>query len=173
MSVYTVHQPPPKAGETKAGEVAADPDRFVFVRDRFAFWAFVLPPLWLLIKRLWLVFVLFMLLIAVVGALFYVADIGQPARALIVMLISFLLALEAPTLQRWTLARRNWTQIGVVVADDRDEAERRFFDGWVERQAPLPAAAPQPEFSAPVINPPRPRSEPHPLGLFPQPGGGR
>jgi hypothetical protein len=168
MSAYTVHQPP-----LKAGERATDPDRFVFVRDRFAFWAFVVPPLWLLIKRLWLVLVLYVLLLAIVGAILYAADIGQPARSLVVILISFLIGLEAATLQRWTLARRKWTQIGVVVADDRDEAERRFFAGWVARQTPVAAAEPPPVFAAPVINPPRPRSEPHPLGLFPQPGGGR
>jgi hypothetical protein len=168
MSVYTVHQPP-----LRAGGMAADPDRFVFVRDRFAFWAFVMPPLWLLIKRLWLVFVFYVLLLAMVGALLYAADIGQPARGLVVILISFLVGLEAATLQRWTLARRKWTQIGVVVADDRDEAEQRFFAGWVARQAPAAAVEPPSLFSPPVINPPLPRSEPHPLGLFPQPGGGR
>ncbi|HWM83375.1 MAG TPA: DUF2628 domain-containing protein [Pseudolabrys sp.] len=168
MSVYTVHQPPLKAGET-----AVDPDRFVFVRDRFAVWAFLLPPLWLLIKRLWLVFILYLLLLGVVGAILYAADIGPPARSLVVLAISFLVGLEAATLQRWTLARRKWTQIGVVVADDREAAERRFFAGWVARQAPPPMAEQPPLFSPPVINPPRPRSEPHPLGLFPQPGGGR
>jgi len=173
MSVYTVHQPPVKAGETRAGETVADPDRFVFVRDRFAFWAFVLAPLWLLVKRLWLAFILYVLLLAVVGAALYAAGIGPPARTLAVVAISFLVGLEAATLQRWTLARRGFTQIGVVIADDRDEAERRFFSGWVARAAASAAAEPPAVISPPVINPPRPRSEPHPLGLFPQPGGGR
>ena len=34
-----------------------DPERFVFVRDGFHFWAFLLAPLWLLWHRLWLVLV--------------------------------------------------------------------------------------------------------------------
>src|SRR3984893_6090975 len=52
MSVYTVHIPP----STRRGS-ASGPERFVFVRDGFSFWAFLLVPLWMLWHRLWLVFV--------------------------------------------------------------------------------------------------------------------
>src|SRR5262245_8280250 len=51
MSVYTVYQPPLKAHES-----APDPERFVFVRDGFSFWALLVTPLWLLRYRLWLAF---------------------------------------------------------------------------------------------------------------------
>src|SRR5438045_2317340 len=50
MAVYTVHEPP-----LRASEAAPDPDRFVFVRDGFYGWAFLLGPLWMLRHRLWLV----------------------------------------------------------------------------------------------------------------------
>ena len=43
MPTYTVHQPPPRKGEA-----ASAPERFVFVRDGFHFWAFLLGPLWML-----------------------------------------------------------------------------------------------------------------------------
>ena len=43
MSIYTVHEPPPRANED-----VPDPVRFVFVRDGFYFWAFLLSPLWML-----------------------------------------------------------------------------------------------------------------------------
>ena len=52
MSIYTVHEPPLKADQS-----TPDPDRFVFVRDGFSFWAFLFAPLWMLRHRLWLVFV--------------------------------------------------------------------------------------------------------------------
>ena len=52
MSVYTVHEPP-----LRAAEASPDPERFVFVRDGFYFWAFLLTPLWMLWHRLWLVLV--------------------------------------------------------------------------------------------------------------------
>ena len=50
MAVYTVHEPLPRKNEA-----AADPERFTFVRDGFYFWAFLLGPLWMLWRRLWLV----------------------------------------------------------------------------------------------------------------------
>jgi hypothetical protein len=46
MAVYTVHEPPMKAEQSQP-----DPERFVFVRDGFSFWAFLLPPLWMLWRR--------------------------------------------------------------------------------------------------------------------------
>ena len=55
MPTYTVHAPPPRKGET-----ASAPERFVFVRDGFHFWAFVLAPLWLLLHRLWLAFAIYL-----------------------------------------------------------------------------------------------------------------
>ncbi len=54
MAVYTVHEPLPRKDEA-----SADPERFVFVRDGFYFWAFVLGPLWMLWRRLWLVTLLY------------------------------------------------------------------------------------------------------------------
>src|SRR3954453_775908 len=54
MAVYTVHEPLPRRDEA-----VADPERFIFVRDGFYFWAFVLGPLWMLWRRLWLVTLLY------------------------------------------------------------------------------------------------------------------
>src|SRR4029450_3830547 len=49
MSIYPVYEPPLKAHES-----APNPERFVFVRDGFSFWAFLLAPWWMLRHRLWL-----------------------------------------------------------------------------------------------------------------------
>ena len=54
MPTYTVHAPPPRRGETTSA-----PERFVFVRDGFHVWAFILAPLWLLAHRLWLAFIIY------------------------------------------------------------------------------------------------------------------
>ena len=40
---------------------------------------------------------------------------------------------EAATLRRFTLGRRRWRNVGIVVGDDMETAERRFFDAWVDR----------------------------------------
>jgi hypothetical protein len=65
--------------------------------------------------------------------------------------------------------------VGIVVADDLESAERRFFDAWVHKtwadQSSFDAA---PRASSPAVGVAmarRPSSEV--IGLFPQPGAPR
>ena len=128
MPTYTVHAPPLKAGEQQS-----DPQRFVFVRDGFHFWAFLLGPLWMLYRRLWLVLVLYLIVTGVLsGAL---VALRAPATLQITMdvLIALLVGFEAATLRRWKLGRRRWQTLGFVVGDDAESAERRFFGAWAGR----------------------------------------
>ena len=172
MAVYTVHEPPPRE---RASDT--DPMRLAFVRDGFHFWAFLFGPLWMLRHRMWLVVIAH--LVVVGGFAFALSRIGAPpvTGAVVGVLIALLIGLEASTLRRWTLARRGWHGLGVVVADDVELAERRFFDAWTgamvsaqEQASPThaatyaaPAAAAAP---APRTNP----AQPEVIGLFPQPG---
>lgn len=158
MAVYTVHEPPIRPGDSRP-----DPVRFAFVRDGFHFWAFVAPPLWMLWHRLWLVFFGYLVLGAALAALFWATGTGSGARMTIMLLIGLLVGLEAPTLRRWTLTRRRWREVGIVVADNAQAAERRFFDGWdVPGPAPAQPLRPAMSFKTPPANPV--------LGLFPDPG---
>jgi hypothetical protein len=164
MSIYTVHEPPLRADET-----AADPARFRFVRDGFHFWAFVLGPVWMLWHRLWLVFILYVVLSVAMHAGLWFAGAPSGVKFAVGVLISILIGLEAPTLRRWTLARRGWATVGVVAADGAEEAERRFFDAWSPPAShPHWQSRPQSEPFLPPM-----RQEPSVLGLFPQPGGPR
>jgi hypothetical protein len=112
------------------------------------------------------------------------ARLGAGSAAIVSadVMVALLMGFEAASLQRWTLSRRNWRQLDVVVADDEEAAERRFFDRWtvkqrafsndqaaVDRGGPPPTRdiAGQP-FSKP---PPLPGSSI--IGLFPEPGGSR
>jgi hypothetical protein len=163
MAVYTVHQPPP----TKY-EAAPDPERFVFVRDGFSFWAFLLGPLWMLRHRMWLAVLGYIILM---GALhFGLLRIGAAVSVTtaVDLMIALLIGFEAATLRRFTLARRKWKNVGIIVGDDREVAEQRFFDAWV-RQAPAgPPAPPQPP--VPTVSAlRRPSAEPDVIGLFPEP----
>lgn len=160
MPTYTVHAPPPRNGS------AADPQRFAFVRDGFHFWAFLLTPLWLLAKRLWLVFVGYLVVMALFEAAFYFLKLPEGSQFVIELLIGILVSLEASTLQRWTYARGNWATLGLVTGDDQEEAERRFFAQWVER-AGDEQAAPSPR---PSMTPVTRASDNEIIGLFPQPG---
>jgi hypothetical protein len=173
MAVYTVHQPPLRKRQT-----GHDPMRIAFVRDGFHFWAFLFGPLWMLRHRMWLVLIGY--LVVVGGLAAGLSRLGAPSgtAALISLLIALLVGLEASTLRRWTLARRGWHGLGVVVADDVELAERRFFDAWTG-QAPMPAqpsaASAPPAPAAPAAPVPAPAqrqipAQPDVIGLFPQPG---
>jgi hypothetical protein len=164
MAVFTVHQPPLRKGEN-----APDPARFAFVRDGFYVWGFLLSVLWMLRYRLWLVAVLFVALTALIEVGLRYAGIGTGWRALIFAVLSFLVGLEGATLRRWTLSLRGFTPAGVVIADNREEAERRFFHNWTAARKVKPAAASIP--LTPAVSAPRPR-HPSPsdvIGSFPQP----
>jgi len=177
MAVYTVHAP---QGPDPAVRDATD--KFAFVRDGFFVWAFLFGPVWLAWHRLWLALLGYLAVVAAsAGALLLLhADAG--ARFVVTLLIALLMGLEGASLWRWTLSRRNWRQIDIVVADDEEAAERRFFDRWtlkqqgpsndqpaVDRGAPPPTRdLPGQPFSRP---PPLPQSDI--IGLFPQPGAYR
>jgi hypothetical protein len=162
MAVYTVHEPAPKTGARSASE----PERFVFVRDGFSFWALLLGPLWMLRHRMWLVLLGYGVLAAALSVVLHLHASGK--IGLVVWgLIAFLIGFEAGTLRRFTLRRRRYRNIGIVVGDDRELAERRFFDVWVRKDSKA-APAPDAPALAPSLRMPQPGSDV--LGLFPEPG---
>jgi hypothetical protein len=164
MAVYTVHEPLPKRDEA-----FTDPERFVFVRDGFYFWAFVLGPLWMLWRRLWLVTVLYFALSAGLQLGLWALGASGTVKFLVYFLLALLIGFEAGSLRRWTLARRGWKNLGVVVGDDLESAERRFFAAWTPRMPQMP-----PVPSASQLPGGFPRSgDGQIIGLFPQPGAPR
>ena len=169
MPTYTIHAPPPNSDSN-----AHDPERFVFVRDGFHLWAFTLGPLWLLVHRLWLTLVLYIIAYGLIGAGLAVLRAPMSVQLFVGLVIAILIGLEAPSIWRWTLARRRWTTLGYVVADNAEMAERRFFAQWTQRRADnlsAPAASPESGYSVPTRR--GPPSASHVIGLFPEPGGQR
>jgi hypothetical protein len=169
MSTYTVHEPPPRHDGTSV------PDQLVFVRDGFSFWAFALGPLWMLRHRLWLVLAGYVAL--VVGLNLVLRAIGASSTVIVVagVLLALLVGFEAATLRRFTLARRRWSNIGVVVGDDLESAEQRFFDAFVGQAAEprpgkvvWPAPESRPAAPVPLLHGSHGTSDV--IGLFPQPG---
>jgi hypothetical protein len=167
MSVYTVHQPP-----LGAADAAGDPFRLVFVRDGFSWWAFLFSPLWMLRHRLWLVLAIYLLISAAVDVALRALGASVFTIVVVGLLISLLVGLEAGTLRRFKLARRNWRNLGVVTGDDLEDAERRFFDAWI-RQTPASHAASTSPRSAPPAPPAPPAEQTGIIGLFPEPGAHR
>jgi hypothetical protein len=166
MSVYTVHQPP-----LRAAEASPDPERFVFVRDGFNFWAFLLAPLWMLGHRLWLVLLIYLVAIAGIQNAMHYVGVGAAGSAFAALLIAILVGAEASTLRRFTLDRRGYRQVGVVGGTNAEAAERRFFDVWTTTGSDKPSGPP----ASPAVPPPMPRlpQAPDIVGLFPEPGASR
>ncbi len=167
MPTFTVHQPPPRKGET-----ASAPERFVFVRDGFYVWAFLLAPLWLLWRRLWLAFFIYLVVNAAIGLLLWLIAAPPGVKVLAGLIVALLVGLEASAIWRRKLAWKKWQTLGFVVGDDAETAEWRFYAEWVKRanEAPaIPAAPPEPPYAAPAWR--GPSSSPDVIGLFPEPGG--
>lgn len=144
MAVFTVHQPPPGKGETwgeTGGAAATDPTRFKFVRDGFYVWGFVFSVLWMLRHRLWIVAALFAALAVLIEVGLRWAGVGIGLRSALMLALCFLVGLEGATLRRWTLGLRGYTPAGVVIADNRDEAEQRFFLNWTAARDDKPVVA--------------------------------
>jgi hypothetical protein len=158
MAVYTVHEPPPKRFEQ-----TSDPERFAFVRDGFSFSAFLFGPLWMLWHRMWLVLLGYIGVSAALELIFSLLGTAAGPRLVASFLLALLVGMEAATLRRFTLGRRRWTNLGVIVADDIEAAERRFFDVWVKSGGAAPRAVS--ESHSRQLAP-----APDVIGLFPQPG---
>jgi hypothetical protein len=162
MPVYTVLEP-----LEKGGSVVERADRIVLLRDGFSWSAFLFTPLWLLYQRLWLVVLAYSVAMVGLQVALRWAGVGPGGQLLVGFLIALLIGLEAHPLRRWTMTRRGrWRELGTVVANDRDEAEQRFFDAFVAGDVAAPAAA----IAIPesIIRPQPPRDV---VGLFPEPGG--
>lgn len=169
MPTFTVHAPPPRQGEA-----ATSPERFVFVHDGFHLWAFLLAPLWLLVKRLWLAFAIYVVVSAVLGVGLALLGVSSSLQWVVGLLMALLMGFEAATVWRWTLTRRGWKTLGFVVGEDVEMAERRFYAAWTNRAAEPPApppALPEPRYGLAVRRgPPSPTDV---IGLFPEPGAQR
>jgi hypothetical protein len=162
MAVFTVHQPPLRKTES-----TPEPTRFTFVRDGFYFWGFVFSALWMLRHRLWLVAVLFVALSVLIQIGLKLLGAPSAFHTIVAVALAFLVGLEGATLRRWTLARRGWTNVGVVIADNEDDAERRFFVNW--QAGRRPNAAPPPADAGAVVRMGRSNAAPDVIGSFPQP----
>jgi Protein of unknown function (DUF2628) len=158
MAAFAVFEPPVRAGRPAADHA----ERFVFLRERFNWAAFLFGPLWMIWRRLWLVLIIYLVVLGLVEFGLRRLGIASQARFTVYFLIALLVGIEAVSMRRWTLLRRGWRDRGIVIADDLEMAERRFFDSWSAESATPPPPPPYaPVSSAGVI------------GLFPEPGGGR
>jgi hypothetical protein len=176
MPVYTVHAP-----RGAGPEPFSATDKFVFVRDGFHFWAFVAGLIWLIYNRLWWALLGYVVLSVIGEVALSLLNVNIGVRFVVMLLFALLMGFEAASLRRWTLSRGKWRQLDVVVADNKDAAERRFFDRWtaqhnaVNDQWASDRGGPPPTRHVPgqpFSRPPSPAQNDI-IGLFPQPGATR
>ncbi len=134
MATYLVFEP------ADGARTQSNAERVVFLREKFSPWAFVLTPFWLLRYRLWLAFLIWLVvftLITVVGGLL---GFGPYAALAASLFPSIIVGLEAINLRARKLLKRGYRDAGVVIAEDMETAERRFFETWKDASpAEMPA----------------------------------
>lgn len=163
MPVYTVHAP-----KSLGNDFRAAPEKIVFVRDGFHVWAFLLGFIWLIYRRLWLVLPGYIVVQIAAEIMLRLTHVSGLAHAVTMLVIALFVGSEAGALRRWTLSRRKWQQIGLVVADNEDAAERRFFERGSSDSFAYPAKA------SSGIPMPRSSIATHDAaGFFPMPDGSR
>ncbi|WP_420960526.1 DUF2628 domain-containing protein [Brucella sp. IR073] len=142
MASYVVMKPPAETGKGAA-------ERTVFVRDGFSFLALIMPVLWLLFYRLW--FEAGLVLVAAVALGLAGEYWSAPGTTtFLTFLISILVALEGNNWRLSALRRKGYADKGVIEADDREEADIRYFtDGAAARatrkKRASRSATPQPD----------------------------
>lgn len=165
MTIYTVHAPASYGVDSRTGD-----DKVVFVRDGFYIWAFIATIFWLIWHRLWWALLGYLAISIGAEVLLRYLGAGADTRMLAMGVFAFLVGLEAGSLRRWKLSRGKWRQLDVVIADNEEAAERRFFDRWTHDTA-------RDTSRSPSALPPLPRSslmaQDDVIGFFPQPGAPR
>ncbi|MDF2599943.1 MAG: hypothetical protein K0Q54_2766 [Methylobacterium brachiatum] len=153
MRSYTLHLP----ADARPGE-SIGLERALLVRDGFSWPAFAFSVLWFLYHRLWIAALIVLAGLMALAGLGHALGLPPGIATLVTLLASWLIGLEASSLRRWTLARREWPARDAVMAATAEEAEAKALGRWLDATAP----APRPPFPA---GPTR-RSEPV-IGLFP------
>lgn len=133
MAIFTVHLPPTAPG------AALEPEKIVFLREGFNYFAFVFGPFWLLHKRAWIAAAGWALLLTTIGVLAWKLRVPKEAISWVPLALATWLGFEGDRLVAWTLARRGYAESDVVIADDADEAEAVYFHK-LQSAAPAPLA---------------------------------
>jgi hypothetical protein len=133
--IYTVHEPP--NGPANRLESA---ERLVFVKDGFSWFAAAVPPLWLLMKRMWLEFAIYVGATGLLVWLLTTVDATNTSNA-ILLIVQIIFGFEAGALYSAALERRGWRLVGTVSGRNAEDAERRFLEMWLPTRTEIPPSA--------------------------------
>lgn len=161
MRTYTVHE--------LAG-APADGKGIVFVREGFSWTAAVFNLFWLLFHRLWVAAAFYFALTVALMMGARAAGFSEEVASVLSLILQGFLGAAAHDLQRWTLNRNGYREIGIASGISLADAERDFFRHWHNPVAAAKPTSPR-SLSAPVW-PHKEEPDAHgALGLFPHAGG--
>ncbi len=173
MKTYLVFEP------AAGGRNSETAEKIVFLREKFSWPALFFTPIWLLWHRLWIGFLVWLLAMVVIGIATQMFGLHPWATAAALWLPSLIAAFEASELRRRKLIRKGYRDASVVVADEVEDAEQRFFEEWVKgadanesRSTFTPPVSPvtATTTSAGGVSPMQGNPV---IGLFPEPGAKR
>ena len=122
MTLYSIFEKP--QGKT-AKERARPVTPPVAVADRFSWLAMLLPPVFAILNRLWLLLVFWVAL--VLGLAYISRVIGTDAATWLYVLVALFMGFEAPAFRRDALLARGYLWRGDMVSTGPDIAERDFL----------------------------------------------
>ncbi len=153
MRSYTVHEPP-----NPPSDRLSRADKLVFVREGFSWMAALFAPIWMLLHRMWLVFILYLIGMAALGGLLTFLGVRPQMISLASLAIHVALGFELGALRRWTLERKGWRMLSAVTGRNRTECERRFFQAWLgettDDDGKVAFAPPEPPVTWPPVSGP-------------------
>jgi hypothetical protein len=172
MATYLVFEP------ADGARTQANAERVVFLRERFSVFAFVFTPFWLLRHRLWLGFLLWLTLFIAITVLGSLLGFGAFSALAALYVPSFIFGLEGVNFRARKLLRNGYREAGVVIAEDLETAELRFFESWKTAgtvpDAPMKSDHPYAPNAAPPAYPHTKlalaSTEQNVIGMFPTPG---
>lgn len=130
MVTYTVHE-----REDESGDISDRAEEIIFVKEGYAWAALLIPILWLVYHRMWLVLAGFVALIVAVQAVISTSELGEEVTGWAMMLVNLFFALLANDLRRWNLESRGYRLIEPVSGQNLAQCEERFFTQWLAAQA--------------------------------------
>lgn len=155
MAFYSAYAPPGAMAHNEH-----DAERVAFVRDGFAWGAFVFGFIWLFLNRCWLAGTVVLAATVVLSAAGELAPRFADACAIVGLLLAAFVGLEANGWRAASLERRGYRLVGVASGDGRADCERRIFEQWLADPAAARSGA------AVKVVPPAPRHGV--VGVFPE-----
>lgn len=136
--------------EYPAADLETRADELVVVRDGFSWAVALLPPVVLLARGAWVAFLAYAAIaLVLLGGIGYL-EINAGWALIALAAIGIIAGFEAPSLERWWLRQRGWTEVGVASGSDQQECERRFFEVWLSQQTAPQRPAEVAAVAAPV-----------------------